>query len=75
MTQFSEGDRVRVDIPDESDPDHERYHGEHGTVVAVMDDELGDITSNEGDGMLLRVELESGESMDFRPVDLRSPFE
>lgn len=74
MTQFSEGDRVRVDIPDESDPDHEQYHGEHGTVVAIMD-ELGDITSNEGDATLLRVELDSGESMDFRPVDLRSPFE
>ena len=27
MQRFSEGDRARVDIADETDPDYERYHG------------------------------------------------
>jgi hypothetical protein len=27
---LSEGDRVRIDIPDETDPDHDAYHGVHG---------------------------------------------
>jgi ribosomal protein L21E len=35
MDRPSEGDRVRIDIPDETDPDHALYHGEHGTVVAI----------------------------------------
>ena len=35
MTDFEEGDRVRIDIPDEADPDH-RLHGEHGEVAAII---------------------------------------
>ncbi len=39
MTQrFNTGDRVRVDIPDEGDPDHERYRGRHGTISTIIDD-------------------------------------
>jgi len=41
MQRFSEGDRVRVDIPDETDPNHERYHGVRRPVVAVL--EAGDV--------------------------------
>lgn len=33
MRRFSAGDRVRVDIPDEVDPDHERYYGQHRVIV------------------------------------------
>jgi len=36
MREFEEGDRVRVDIPDVTDPDHEQYYGEHGTVLVLM---------------------------------------
>lgn len=40
MNEFvpAEDDRVRIDIPDESDPDH-RLHGEHGHVVEVLQDD------------------------------------
>ena len=41
MQRFSTGDRVRVDIPDETDPDHDQYHGEHGQVVGVLSDDAG----------------------------------
>jgi len=39
MQHFSKGDRVRIDIPDETDPDHEQYHGVHGHVVRVLTDD------------------------------------
>lgn len=39
MERFSEGDRIRVDIPDETDPDYELCHGTHGRVVAVLTDD------------------------------------
>lgn len=38
MNHLGLGDRVRVDIPDVNDPDHERYHGWFWTVVEVIDD-------------------------------------
>jgi len=66
MEQFTEGDRVRVDIPDETDPDHKQYHGEHGTVVASLEDHVEKVTGNKRGGVLFRMELESGETADFR---------
>ena len=33
MSEYHIGDRVRIDIPDETDPDHDRYHGEHAQIV------------------------------------------
>jgi ribosomal protein L21E len=73
MQRFSEGDRVRVDIPDETDPDHERYHGVRGMVVAVINDDAGRATGDERDTLLFRVELEEGSMEDFRWRDLRPP--
>jgi hypothetical protein len=29
MQRFSEGDCVRIDIPDETDPDHQECYGKH----------------------------------------------
>ncbi|RQG93093.1 hypothetical protein EA462_02500 [Natrarchaeobius halalkaliphilus] len=75
MPQFTEGDRVRVDIPDELDPDHDRYHGRHGKVVEIMEDDAGDETGNDQDSFLLQVEFDSGETMGFRGHDLRPPLE
>jgi hypothetical protein len=75
MESFSEGDRVRIDIPDEIDPDHSQYHGEHGTVVAIIDDHAGKVTGDERDSALLRVQLDTGEEADFRRRDLRLPLE
>lgn len=38
MQRFGSEDRVRIDIPDESDPDHDQYHGIHGRVIHVSED-------------------------------------
>jgi ribosomal protein L21E len=75
MPRFEEGDRVRIDIPDESDPDHDELHGTHGTVVAVREDDAGKETGDERNRYLFRVELERGETLDFRWRDLRPPIE
>ncbi len=36
MHQYRLADRVRIDIPDETDPDFE-YHGQHGMVISRQD--------------------------------------
>ena len=74
MSGFTTGDCVRVDIPDTTDPDHERYHGLHGTVVDVLEDEAGEVTGDERDDVIFRVELENEETADFRWRDLRPPI-
>lgn len=58
-----------------ADPDHERYHGVHGRVVAVLDDDAGVTTGQDKDSELFRVELNSGEEVDFRSRDLRPPID
>lgn len=75
MLRFDVGDGVRIDIPDESDPDHDVYHGRHGTVVAIIDDDAGMETGDERDSTLYQVELDSGETADVRWPDLRPPLE
>ena len=75
MEDVSKGDRVRVDIPDETDPDHERYHGEHGQIITVLSDDAGSVTDDTRDSRLYRVALESGDEADFRWRDLRPPIE
>jgi hypothetical protein len=74
MDRFSEGDRVQVDIPDEMDPDHDRYHGDHGTVTTHLTDDAGAATGDERDSTLYHVELDSGEEVDFHRRDLRPPL-
>ncbi|WP_229380153.1 hypothetical protein [Haloterrigena salifodinae] len=71
MRRFTEGDRVRVDIPDETDPDHDQYHGSHGTIVDVLEDDAGFETGDERDSYLFRVELDGGATFDARWRDLR----
>jgi hypothetical protein len=75
MSGFTTGDRVRVDIPDETDPDHDRYHGLHATVVEVLEDDVSEITGDDHDAVIYRVELETEEMADFRWRDLRPPIE
>jgi hypothetical protein len=60
-----------VDIPDETDPDHKRYHGVHGTVVSVLEDDAGRATGDERDSLLFRVELKEGRVEGFRWHDIR----
>jgi hypothetical protein len=74
MNQPSEGDLVRIDIPNETDPDHDSYHGEHGTVVAILEDDADTVINDDREGVIYRVELDSGETADFRWRDLRPPI-
>lgn len=67
---YEQDDRVRVDIPDPDDPDF-HLHRERGTVAEVIEDTAGAETGDERDSQLFRVELDSGEQMDFRWRDLR----
>ena len=75
MLCYEEGDRVRVDIPDENDPDHERLHGAHGTVIEIQEDGAGATTGDDRDNYLVRIEVDSGETVDLRWRDLRPPIE
>ena len=73
MGRFRKGDRIRVDIPDETDLDY-HHHGKHGTVIETISDDAGEETGDSQDSRLYRVELESGEVIDFRGWDLRPPL-
>lgn len=65
---------MRIDIPDETDPDY-RLHGEHGKVVELLNDDAGELTGDSRDSQLYRVELESGQMVDLRWRSLRPPIE
>jgi hypothetical protein len=71
MKRFDEGDRVRLDLPDETDPGHDRLHGLHGQVVEILEDDAGATTGDERDSYLFRVELDKGGIEDVRWRDLR----
>jgi ribosomal protein L21E len=75
MTEHEPGDRVRIDIPDTSDPDH-HLHGEHGTVQSILEDDVVSVTGRNADSILYTIELEeTGEEVDVRGRDVRPPFE
>jgi transcription initiation factor TFIID TATA-box-binding protein len=71
---WSIGDRVRVDIPDENDPDY-RLHGQHGDIQSVFEDDAGQETGRDVDSVLLTVELDNGEEVDVRGRDVRPPLD
>jgi ribosomal protein L21E len=75
VSRFERGDRVRVDIPDEDDPDHAEFHGRHGEVVGVLADDAGRLSGDGRDSVIYRVELDSGLELDFRHRDLRPPLD
>lgn len=70
-TRFGPGDRVRIDIPDATDPDFERYHDRRGEVVAVREDDASSVTGDERDAYLYEVALDGDEQATFRWRDLR----
>ena len=74
MENTDKGDRIRIDIPDETDPDHQ-YHGEHGVVVKTLSDDAGVETGDSRDSRLYRIQLESGETIDVRWRDIRPPIQ
>jgi len=71
MAPIKAGDKVRIDIPDTTDPDHDRLHGEMGTVVEVVEDDLGGVTGDSRDSYKFRVRLDDDEVVNTRWVDLR----
>jgi hypothetical protein len=70
---FQEGDRVRIDIPDETDPDYSRLHGRHGEIIAILEDDAGAVTGDGRDTVLYRVQLDDETKTDVRWRDLRPP--
>jgi ribosomal protein L21E len=73
--RFTKGDRIRIDIPDETDPDHDEFHGRHGEIVDVLEDDLGKQTGEDCDSYRFRVELDEGDEVMLRWRDLRPPLE
>lgn len=73
MTEYESGDRIRIDIPHESDPDH-HLHGEHGTITSVLRDDADDVTGRDADSLLNTVELDKGDTIDVRGRDVRPPL-
>ena len=71
--RFNVGDCVRIDIPDETDPDHDRLHARQGEIIVILEDDAGEITGDARDTVLYRVQLEDGTQTDVRWRDLRPP--
>ena len=71
MKRFEVGDNVRVDIPNRDDADFDRYHGQTGKVVEVIEDDAGQATGDERDSYLFGVEFKGGNTDHFRWRDLR----
>ncbi len=70
---YQPGERIRVDIPDETDPDFQ-YHGKNGEIISVIRDDASDITGDPQDDGIYRVELDVGDVVDVRARDLRPPI-
>lgn len=68
--RFEKGDRVRVDIPDKSDPDFE-YHWVRGEIIKVVEDNADEYTRDSDDKYIYRVEFDTGQQKDFRWRSLR----
>jgi len=72
MRTLQVGDQVRIDIPNKSDPDHDRLHRKHGTIVDKIEDDAGQETGDPRDSVLYAVELENSIEhlrwRDLRPL-------
>ena len=71
MKRFEVGNRVRIDIPDKDDPDHERLHRKYGTIVEILEDDAGEETGDPRDSYLFSVEIDDGTIEPLRWRDLR----
>lgn len=75
MPDWEVGDRVRIDIPDETDVDH-GLHGTHGVVVDVIRDKAGEVTGDPTDSVIYRIDIEDEDRhVDVRGRDLRPPID
>lgn len=70
---YQTGERVRVEIPDISDPDH-GYHGEVGVITEITTDDLGEILGDSRDSRLYHIEFDDDSlgKMSFRHHDIVS---
>lgn len=57
MRRFQTGDTVRIDLPNESDPDHERLHALRAEVINVIEDAASEVTGDVRDDVIYRVRL------------------
>ena len=73
--RLEQGTEVRVDIPDTTDPDFERYHRCCGTIVATVEDDTSELTGDARDDVLYRVKFDDGSTQYFRWRDLRPDSE
>lgn len=71
MRRFEIGDRVRIDIPNEEDPDHERLHYKQGTIVEIFEDDADKETGDPRDSYVFSVDIDEGKIEDLRWRDLR----
>ena len=71
MKQFKIGDRVRVDIPEKDDPDHERLRQKHGTVLEILEDNAGQETGDVRNSYLFSVEIDDDSIENLRWRGLR----
>lgn len=71
MKRFQEGDRIRVDIPDKDDPDHDRLHRKRGTIVEILEDDAEKETGDPRDSHIFRVEMDNDGVEHLRWRDLR----
>ncbi len=71
MRRFEVGDRVRIDIPSENDPDHKRVHRERGTIIEIFEDDADRETGDPRDSHLFSVETDKGTIEHLRWRDLR----
>ena len=75
MPEFSTGDTVRIDIPDETDPDHDQYHGEHGQIIDVVKGEITTITGEQIEETRYRIQLSDGEELELPAHAIRPPIQ
>jgi len=75
MPEYNSGDRVRIDIPDETDPNHDQYHGEHGTIVDLLEDDDDTLSGERHESIIYRIQLNGGEKIDVRQHVVRPPIE
>ena len=75
MTEFSTGETVRIDIPDETDPDHDAYHGEHGQVIEIVEGEITTITGEQVEEIRYRIRLRDGEELELPAYSIRPPIQ
>ena len=75
MSEFSTGETVRIDIPDETDPDHDAYHGEHGQVIGIVEGEITTITGEQVEEIRYRIRLPNSEELELPAYSIRPPIQ